>query len=143
MPSILWCCAGRHLRLVDALHQHRQQDVAHERRLPDAATPGDGDEAAERDVDVDVARLCSRAVVHVELLEAGVRRMLRQRDRLRARQVLAGDRLLDLREARDRAAVDDVAAMLAGAWTDVDDPVALADGLFVVLDDDHRVSEIA
>ena len=43
----------------------------------------------------------------------------------------------------DRAAVDDRAAVLAGAGTDVDDPVALADRLLVVLDDDHRVAEVA
>ena len=43
----------------------------------------------------------------------------------------------------DRAAVDDRAAVLAGARADVDDPVALADRLLVVLDDDHRVAEVA
>ena len=42
-----------------------------------------------------------------------------------------------------RAAVDDGAAVLAGAGADVDDPVALADRLLVVLDDDHRVAEVA
>ena len=40
-------------------------------------------------------------------------------------------------------AVDDLAAVLAGAGTDVDDPVGLADRLLVVLDDDHRVAEVA
>ena len=33
--------------------------------------------------------------------------------------------------------------MLAGAGADVDDPVALADRLLVVLDDEHRVAEVA
>ena len=41
------------------------------------------------------------------------------------------------------ARVDDLAAVLAGAGTDVDDPVALADRLLVVLDDDDRVAEVA
>ncbi len=43
----------------------------------------------------------------------------------------------------DRTAVDDLAAVLAGARTDVDHPVALADRLLVVLDDDDRVAEVA
>ena len=43
------CLPGRHLRLVDPLHQDRQQDVAHERRLARAGHAGDRDEAAERD----------------------------------------------------------------------------------------------
>ena len=67
----------------------------------------------------------------------------RHRDLLAPRQVLAGDRLLDLGDPLDRAAVDDAAAVLAGAGADVDDPVALADRLLVVLDDDHRVAEVA
>ena len=51
--------------------------------------------------------------------------------------------VLDLEDALDRTAVDDLAAVLAGARPDVDDPVALADRLLVVLDDDHRVAEVA
>jgi hypothetical protein len=45
---------GRHLRVVDALHQHREEDVADKRGLARTGHPGDGDEAPERDVDVDV-----------------------------------------------------------------------------------------
>ena len=65
------------------------------------------------------------------------------RDLPAPRQVLPGDRVLDLGDPLDRAAVDDGAAVLAGAGSDVDDPVALADRLLVVLDDDHRVAEVA
>ena len=50
---------------------------------------------------------------------------------------------LTFSDALHRAAVDDLAAVLAGAGTDVDDPVALADGLLVVLDDEHGVAEVA
>ena len=38
---------------------------------------------------------------------------------------------------------DDLAAVLAGAGADVDDPVGGADRLLVVLDDDQRVAEVA
>ena len=38
---------------------------------------------------------------------------------------------------------DDLAAVLARAGPDVDDVVGDADRLFVVLDDDHRVAEVA
>ena len=50
---------------------------------------------------------------------------------------------LDLGDPGDRSAVDDLAAVLAGARPDVDHPVALADRLLVVLDDDDRVAEVA
>ena len=50
---------------------------------------------------------------------------------------------LTLSDALDRAAVHDGAAVLAGARADVDDPVGGADGVLVVLDDEHRVAEVA
>ena len=64
-------------------------------------------------------------------------------DRLAAGQVLPGHRLLHLEDPGHLARVDDLAAVLAGARPDVDDPVALADRLLVVLDDDHGVAEVA
>lgn len=39
--------------------------------------------------------------------------------------------------------MDDVAAVLAGAGADVDDPVGDLDGVLVVLDDDERVAHVA
>jgi hypothetical protein len=50
---------------------------------------------------------------------------------------LVGEQLLD------GAAVHDLAAVLAGARADVDDPVGGADGVLVVLDDDQRVAQVA
>ena len=46
-------------------------------------------------------------------------------------------------QALDRAGVDDVAAVLPGAGPDVDDVVGDLDGLLVVLDDEHRVAQVA
>ena len=43
----------------------------------------------------------------------------------------------------DRAGVHDLAAVLARAGADVDDPVGGGDGVLVVLDDDERVAEVA
>ena len=45
-------------------------------------------------------------------------------------------------EVLDRAAVDHLAAVLAGAGADVDDPVGGADGVLVVLHDDQGVAEL-
>ena len=43
----------------------------------------------------------------------------------------------------ERAGDDDLAAPLAGAGADVDDPVGGADGVLIVFDDDQGVAEIA
>jgi hypothetical protein len=71
MPVDLLVLAGGHLRLVDALHQHRQQDVADERRLARSRDTGDRHEAAERDVDREVEQVVLASVVDRELLELG------------------------------------------------------------------------
>ena len=42
-----------------------------------------------------------------------------------------------------RAVGDDVAAVLAGAGAEVEDVVGVADGVFVVLDDEDGVAEVA
>ena len=54
--------------------------------------------------------------------------------------------MIDLRlrsSSLDRAGVDDLAAVLAGAGADVDDVVGDPDRVLVVLDDEHRVAELA
>lgn len=66
-----------------------------------------------------------------------------QRDRLLARQVLPGHRLLVGEELLQRPAVDDLSAVLTGAGADVDHPVRHLDGVLVVLDDDQGVTHVA
>ena len=48
-----------------------------------------------------------------------------------------------LQQPGELARVDDLAAVLAGSRTDVDDVVRSAHRLLVVLDDDERVAEVA
>ena len=55
-------------------------------------------------------------------------------------QVGAGDRLGDVLEACDRAAVEHAAAGLARSRTDVDDPVRTPYDVEVVLHDEQRVA---
>ena len=51
--------------------------------------------------------------------------------------------MLGGQQVLDGAGDDDLAAVLARARADVDDPVGGADGVLVVLDDDQRVAEVA
>ena len=48
-----------------------------------------------------------------------------------------------LEQVLDGAGHDDLAAVLARARADVDDPVGGADGVLVVLDDDQGVAQVA
>ena len=55
-------------------------------------------------------------------------------------QVAAGVGRLDLRQRFGRAAGDQVAALVAGAGAEVDDPVGVLDQVQVVLDEQDGVS---
>ena len=67
----------------------------------------------------------------------------RQRDLAAAGEVLAGQALGRGEDLGGRALGDHEAAVDAGARAHVDDVVGLADRVLVVLDDDHRVAEVA
>ena len=56
---------------------------------------------------------------------------------------MAGERALVREQRGDGARVDHLSPVLARAGADVDHPVRRANGVFVVLDDDERVAEVA
>ena len=62
---------------------------------------------------------------------------------LRAAQVAGRQALLALGQALVRAVVDDAAAVAPGAGPQVEHPVRAADGLLVMLDDEHGVARVA
>ena len=89
-------------------------------------------------------RLCSRAPTTVSCrLRVDPAPLGGHRDRAPAGQVRAGQGGVVRLQAVDRAAVHDVAAVLARARADVDRPVRGADRVLVVLDDDQRVAQVA
>ena len=112
--------------------------------LPEPLTPGDRDEAAERERDVDVAQVVLAGALDNEFAAVRTRPAdHRHRDLAAPGQVGPGDRVLGREQVVDRAADHDAAAVLAGVRADVDDPVGRADGVLVVLDDDEGVAEVA
>src|SRR3954469_10305738 len=119
--------AGRDLRPVDLLHQRLQQDVVDERGLPRARHAGDRDEAAERDVDVDVLEVVLARASYGEPLLARLASHLGDRDRPLPGEVLTGQRLAVRDELSDRAVVHDLTAVLTRTGADVDDMVRDAD----------------
>ncbi len=69
--------------------------------------------------------------------------VFRQRDGPLAAQERASDRARLGEDHLERAVGDDLAAMLPGPGSDVDDPVGGPDRLLVMLDDKHRVAQVA
>src|SRR5439155_20525489 len=130
--------AGDQAGAVDLVGEDRVQDVVDQRRLARPGQPGDRDELPERELHGQVAQV---VVAGADPAQLAARRAgtadRRYRNVPAARQVGAGDRVLAGQQPVDRARVHDVAAVLAGARADVDDPVGGADGVLVVLDHDQ------
>ena len=111
--------------------------------LPLPLTPVTATRQPSGKLDVDVLEVVLARAAHGDPVLAGLAPHLGDRDAPLAGEVLPGDRVLLLEQVLQRARDDDLAAVLAGARTDVDDVVGDADRLLVVLDDDHRVAEVA
>ena len=100
------------------------EDVVDERRLARAGDAGDRDEGAERERHVDVLQVVLAGADDGELAARRARPAhVGHRDLAATGEVLAGERVGVLEQALDRTRVHDLAAVLAGAGADVDDPV--------------------
>ena len=144
-PSTRVCRPGHASGAVQLAGQVGVQDVVDQRRLAGAGDTGDRGEHAQREGHVDVLEVVLPGAVHGELprrVHAGGGCRGSGMDFLPDRycpvmRLVVGQQLLQ------RAAVHDLAAVLAGAGADVDDPVGDLDGVLVVLDDDQRVAHVA
>ena len=137
------CRPGHLARAVELLDQHGGEDVVDQRRLAGAAdTPVTATSWPSGKVDRDVAQVVLARADDGELAALGRAAGARPGRRSRGgRRGTAGDRVGAGQQVLDGAGDDDLAAVLAGARADVDDPVGGLDGVLVVLDDDQRVAE--
>ena len=131
---------GLDAHLVEPVRERLVEDLVHERRLARAGDAGDGDELADRDLDVDPLQVVLGGAADREMAVV-VLAPGRDRDPPLAGEELAGDRALDTHHVLRRALGDDVAAVLAGARAHVDEVVGRAHHLLVVLDDEDGVAE--
>src|SRR4051812_6210370 len=136
--------AGDDARAVELAREHGVEDVVDQRRLARAAHARDGDEAAERERDVDPAQVVlARADDSQLATRLRLTSDVRDGNRATAGQVGTGDGPVVAQELRVGTAVHDLTAVLPCARSDVDDPVSRVDRLLVVLDDDQRVAHVA
>ena len=119
------------------------QDIVDEGRLARAADAGHCNEAAEGKADRDIAQVVLAGVDDRDLTLLPRSADGRNLDRAPSGEILAGEGVWVIEEVLDRAAHDDMTAVLSGTGADVDDPVGYADGVLIVLDDDERIAEVA
>ena len=133
------------LRAVQSPRQGVIQHLVHERRLARPADARDGDEAAERNLHVDVAQVVLPRADHLQAggfvrHRAAVRR---HRDRQLAGEVLPGQGLFGLQNLGGRAERRDLPAAVAGTGAEVKQAVGRGDHLAVVFNEDEGVAQVA
>ena len=135
--------AGRHLGVVDVLHQRAHEDVVDQAGFTRPGHAGDAHERAERNADGEVLQVVFAGADDAQPAIARGAAPVGHFDRHLLGQVLPGQACLGLQQALDRAGVHHLAAVLAGARADVDHVVGSPDRVLVVFDDDHRVAQAA
>ena len=111
--------------------------------LPLPETPVDHGHRPKLDLDIHVLEVVLRDADHLDRPSAGSAPLGGNRDGAPARQVRRGQGLGAVEDRLRRAETHDLAAVLACPGAHVDHEVGRADRLLVVLDDEHRVAEVA
>ena len=134
--------AGHPLGGVDPLHQCLVENLIHQRALARARHACHADEAAQRELNVNLAQVVLPRPPDDQPVVAAGPAQRRDRDLPDAGEVLPRHRARRARQPVGGPAVDDLAAVLAGAGADVDHPVCDRDRLEIVLHDQHGVAEV-
>ena len=139
----LACGARTVLRPVEVLRHPPIEDVADECALPGPADAGNADQLAQRKIHIDVLQVILGGATDDDHLPVAFPAPRRQGDRSLAAQERPGDRLRRFQDIVEAACGDDFATVLAGPRPDVDDEARRSHRFFVMLDDDHRVADVA
>ena len=135
--------AGLFAGTVNGLRQGAVEDVVDERALAAAADAGDHGHDSQRNADGHVLQVVL-AGAHDGEPFAGERARARALEHGGcAGEIAASERLGAGHDLSRRALGDDAAAQPACAGTEVEDVVGAADGLFVVLDHEDGVAQVA
>ena len=131
--------ARRAGELAEAFLESAVEDRFHQRRLARAGDAGNADQARQRQRDAEDAQVVlartadDQAQIGIDGSPLG-----RHRDAAATREVFRRRRA-GRGQLGEGTGVDDLAAAIAGARSEIDDVIRFADDLGFVLDDDHRV----
>ena len=135
---------GRCGRPVQLAGGQAVQGVVDQGRFAGTGYAGDAGQQADRKAGLDLFQVVAAgALEHQHPLRVEGPALLRHLDALPPREILPGQRVGIGHDRRGRALRDHLPAMHTGAGADVDHMVRQFDGVLVVLDNDHRIAEVA
>ena len=131
--------AGAHQRA----RQRFVERLDNQRRFAAARHARNGDKGAKRQIECHIFQVVAGGTVQDQMLAAAVSSLGGDIDAAVAGQVMAGQAVFMLHHFRRSALGDNLAAMDARTGAHVDKVVGGADGIFVMLDDDDGIADIA
>ena len=134
---------GRFRGTIELLRQRAIQNIVHQRGFAGAGNPGDHREQAQRKGDVnllEIVRCGSQDLNGFAVLAAP---FFRHRNFRRAPQVLPGQRLSRGFDLFRLALRNQIAAGVPRARAEIHHKIRPANGVFVMLDHQHRVAQVA
>src|SRR6266849_9117370 len=135
--------AGRFLGAIEFLGEGAVENVVDEGGFAGAGNSGDHREQAEGQSDVDIFQVVGAGAENLDGFAVGATAFFGDGDMGGAAEIAAGERLGAGGDVRRLAVGDEVAAGIARSWAEVDHEIGAANGVFIVLDDEHGVAEIA
>ena len=132
----------RILALIDLLHHCWQQNVANQCALSTSRNTRDRDETSQRNRHIDILQVVLLRTANNNFVSTWRASNGRNSDGRFTGEVISGDRFLRFTNSGDRTAVHNPASVFSGTRSDVDNPIALVDGFFIMLDNNHCVAEI-
>ncbi len=130
-------------RAVQPARERLLQDVGDEGALAAPRDARHGNEFAEREGDVDLAQVVLPRPLDRDRLATPLAARLRHRHRAVTTKVGASNGVLRCKELLERAVRNQATAMFASAGSNIYDPVGGTNRLFVMLNHQHRIAEVA
>ena len=134
---------GRFRRAIELLRKRAIENVVDQRGFAGAGNTGDHGEKAERKRDIYLLQIVGARAEDLDGLAVGAAAFFGDRDLGLATEVLTGEGFRSGFDFGGFALGHEVAAGVAGAGAEVNHEIGAADGVFVVLDDEDGVAEIA
>ncbi len=135
--------AGLFAGAVEFFCEGAVEDVVDEGALAGAADAGDNGHDSEGEVDREIFEVVGVGVLDGDPVAGKRPRFLTGYDFDLASEVLACDGRGSVHDLLRSAIGDEVTAVFSGSGAEVEDVVGMADGVFVVFDDEDGVAEVA
>src|SRR5258708_1833338 len=135
--------AGRFLGAIEFLREGAVENVVDERGFAGAGDTGDDGEEAEGQRDIEILQIVCSGAEDLNCFAVEAAALFRNGNARGSAEVAPGEGFRAGSDLFGLALRDEVAAGIARTGTEINNKIGATDGVFVVLDDEHGVAQVA